>query len=407
VRLSFFIAGRYLFAKKSHNVINIISIISAAGIALGTTALIVILSVYNGFGDLIKSLYSAGEADILILPAQGKVFRTDTITLQKARELTMGNHFCEVAKENVFVRYGNKEAVAEMKGVDSTFENTTVLRNYIIDGEFSLWHGEVPQAVAGRGLTQTLGMRPHFTDALTVYFPSRYSSFSPLNPLSAINTRNLSHSGTYSVERTMDNNLFFVPLAVAREVLEMEENEVTSVEIHIVNGESAESLIEKLRVQLGEGYKVLDRYSQNETLYKMMKAEKLTIYMILLFVVIIISFNLYGSLSMLIIEKEDDTQTLKSIGANDKLIERIFLFEGWMISLLGMFAGIVLGSIISLIQQHFGVVDMPGNFVMEAYPVVLKFWDIVAVATGVSLIGYIASMLPVKNFRKKQQIIKY
>jgi ABC-type lipoprotein release transport system permease subunit len=401
VRLSFFIAGRYLFAKKSHNVINIISIISAAGIALGTMALIVILSVYNGFGDLIKSLYSVGEADILILPVQGKTFRTDTITIQKAKELIDGNVFCEVAKENVFVKYGNNEAVVEMKGVDSSFEKSTVLKNFIVDGQFSLWHGEIPQAVAGRALAQALGMRPHFTDPLTLYFPSRYTQFSPINPLSSINSINLSHSGTFAVERTMDKNLLFVPLSVARDILEMEENEVSAIEIYIQNGEEVSELNQKITALLGDGYKVMDRYSQNETLYKMMKAEKLTIYMILLFVVIIISFNLYGSLSMLIIEKEDDSETLRSMGANDKLIERIFLFEGWMISLLGMFIGIILGSAISLIQQHAGIVSMPGNFMMEAYPVVLKFWDIAAVAAGVAIIGYLASLLPVKVFRKK------
>lgn len=399
MRLPFFIARRYLFAKKSHNVINIISIISASGIALGTTALIVILSVYNGFGDLIKTLYGAGEADILIAPAQGKSFRTDTISFQKARELTGDNLFCEVVTENVFVRYGNKEAVAEMKGVDPSFQENTVLRDFIIDGEFSLWLGEIPQAVAGRTLAQELGMRPHFTNPVTIFFPSRYASYSPINPLSSINKKNLSHSGTFAAERTMDKNLLFVPLSIARELVEMEDYEVSAIEIYNKGSLDAEALIPQLKKVLGDGYKVLDRYSQNETLYKMVKAEKFTIYIILLFIVIIISFNLYGSLSMLIIEKEDDSITLRSMGANEKLIKKIFLYEGWMISILGMLIGIILGITICILQQKAGIVKMPGNFMMDAYPVVLKLWDIVAVAAGVSIVGYLSALLPLKNFK--------
>ncbi|MDD2491518.1 MAG: ABC transporter permease [Bacteroidales bacterium] len=399
MRLPFFIARRYLFAKKSHNVINIISIISASGIALGTTALIVILSVYNGFGDLIKTLYGAGEADILIAPAQGKSFRTDTISFQKARELTGDNLFCEVVTENVFVRYGNKEAVAEMKGVDPSFQENTVLRDFIIDGEFSLWLGEIPQAVAGRTLAQELGMRPHFTNPVTIFFPSRYASYSPINPLSSINKKNLSHSGTFAAERTMDKNLLFVPLSIARELVEMEDYEVSAIEIYNKGSLDAEALIPQLKKVLGDGYKVLDRYSQNETLYKMVKAEKFTIYIILLFIVIIISFNLYGSLSMLIIEKEDDSITLRSMGANERLIKKIFLYEGWMISILGMLIGIILGITICILQQKAGIVKMPGNFMMDAYPVVLKLWDIVAVAAGVSIVGYLSALLPLKNFK--------
>lgn len=402
MRLPIFIARRYLFAKKSHNVINIISIISASGIAVGTAALIIILSVYNGFGELIKSLYGAGEADILILPAHGKSFRTDTITLEKARELAAGSHFCEVVRENVFVKYGNSESVAEMKGVDSIFEKSTVLRNFITDGEFTLWHGEVPQAVAGRVLAQELRMRPHFIEPITLYFPSRYAPFSPVNPMSSINRRSLSHAGTFAAERNMDRNLLFVPISVARELTELDEKEVSSIEIYTPDKVDVNELIKDVRAVLGSDYIVQDRYGQNETLYKMIRAEKLTIYMILLFVVVIISFNLYGSLTMLIIEKESDSNVLRSMGAGESLIEKIFLYEGWMISILGMLAGISLGVTICLIQQSAGLVKMPGNFMLEAYPVVLKFWDIAAVAAGVSAVGYISAVLPVRNFRKKE-----
>jgi ABC-type lipoprotein release transport system permease subunit len=401
VRLPFFIARRYLFAKKSHNVINIISLISAAGIAIGTAVLIVILSVFNGFGELIKSLYGTGEADILILPSSGKSFRTDTITFERARELVKESIFCEIVTENVFVRYSNKEAVAEMKGVDTLFANNTLLRDYMIDGEFSLWFGEVPQAIAGRTLAQELGMRPHFIDPITIYFPSRYTPFSAVNPLSSVNQKNLSHSGTFAAERTMDKNLLFVPISVARELVEMEDSEVTAVEIYTQEPKEAAELIPLLKKILGKDYIIKDRFSQNETLYKMMRAEKFSIYIILLFVVIIISFNLYGSLSMLMIEKGDDVDTLRSMGANEQLISRIFLLEGWMISLLGMLVGVALGVLICVLQQNLGLVKMPGSFMIEAYPVVLKGWDIIIVIAGVSFVGYLSALLPVINSRKK------
>lgn len=401
MRLPFFIARRYLFAKKSHNVINIISLISAAGIAIGTAVLIVILSVFNGFGELIKSLYGTGEADILILPSSGKSFRTDTITFERARELVKESIFCEIITENVFVRYSNKEAVAEMKGVDTLFANNTLLRDYMIDGEFSLWFGEVPQAIAGRTLAQELGMRPHFIDPITIYFPSRYTPFSAVNPLSSVNQKNLSHSGTFAAERTMDKNLLFVPISVARELVEMEDSEVTAVEIYTQEPKEAAELIPLLKKILGKDYIIKDRFSQNETLYKMMRAEKFSIYIILLFVVIIISFNLYGSLSMLMIEKGDDVDTLRSMGANEQLISRIFLLEGWMISLLGMLVGVALGVAICVLQQNLGLVKMPGSFMIEAYPVVLKGWDIIIVIAGVSFVGYLSALLPVINSRKK------
>lgn len=401
MRLPFFIARRYLFAKKSHNVINIISLISAAGIAIGTAVLIVILSVFNGFGELIKSLYGTGEADILILPSSGKSFRTDTITFERARELVKESIFCEIVTENVFVRYSNKEAVAEMKGVDTLFANNTLLRDYMIDGEFSLWFGEVPQAIAGRTLAQELGMRPHFIDPITIYFPSRYTPFSAVNPLSSVNQKNLSHSGTFAAERTMDKNLLFVPISVARELVEMEDSEVTAVEIYTQEPKEAAELIPLLKKILGKDYIIKDRFSQNETLYKMMRAEKFSIYIILLFVVIIISFNLYGSLSMLMIEKGDDVDTLRSMGANEQLISRIFLLEGWMISLLGMLVGVALGVLICVLQQNLGLVKMPGSFMIEAYPVVLKGWDIIIVIAGVSFVGYLSALLPVINSRKK------
>lgn len=399
MRLPLFIAKRYLFAKKSHNVINVISLISASGIALGTMALVVILSVYNGFEGLIKSLYSAGEADILIAPAAGKSFSYKTVEFDKVRELAAPGHFCPVAEENVFVKYGNGESIAAMKGVDSVFAAHTKISKFMTEGEFQLYEGEVPLAVAGKGIAAALGIRTHFTDPLYFYYPSRNSSLSLINPASSLNQERLFPGGIFSIEQTLDRKYIFVPLETAQNLLELEDN-VTAVEIYYDNETGTSQVIEQIKSVLGAGFTVKDRYMQNETLYKMMKAEKLTIYMILLFVVIIISFNLFGSLSMLILEKSEDTETLRSMGAGEDLVRRIFLLEGWMISLLGMVTGLVLGIIISLLQQNFGFVKMPGNFIIDAYPVVVSIWDIVYIAIGVGFVGYLSARLPLRILKK-------
>jgi len=395
VRLPLFIAKRYLFAKKSHNVINVISLISAAGIALGTMALVVILSVYNGFEGLIKSLYSAGEADILIVPSEGKSFSIKTIEFDKVRDLVADGHFCPVAEENVFIRYGSGESVATMKGIDSVFAAQTKISKFMTEGEFRMREGEVPLAVAGKTIAASLGIRTHFTDPLYIYFPSRTNPVSLLNPASSLNQARLFPGGIFSIEQNLDRKFIFVPLEVARELLEIGD-EVTSVEIYYDTESDRATVIEEIQKTLGEGFRVKDRYMQNETLYKMMKAEKLTIYMILLFVVIIISFNLFGSLSMLILEKEDDTRTLRSMGAGEQLVKRIFLLEGWMISLLGMGTGIVFGVVICLLQQKFGFVNMPGNFIIDAYPVVVSIWDIAYIIIGVGFVGYLSARLPLR-----------
>jgi len=361
--------------------------ISASGIAIGTAALIIILSVYNGFEDLIRSLYSTHECDLLIIPAAGKSFDPGTADFEKVREMVEIRHFCEIVQENLFVKYNQEESVATIKGVDSVFQSFTGLRNYMSEGEFSLWHGELPQAVLGRGLAMNLGLRVHFVDPLVLYLPSRTREISLINPASSLNTEKVFPAGVFSLEKGYDNSFIFVPLSVARSLTEYE-NEVTSVELYLNEEADNEKVRKKIQSIIGDSFIIKTRYEQNETLYKMMTAEKLSIYIILLFVIIIISANLFGSLSMLIIEKRDDAAVLRSMGADEKTVRRVFLFEGWMISLLGILAGVIIGVAVCLLQIRFGLVPMPGNFIVEAYPVVVKFWDIVFTVLGVALIGY-------------------
>ncbi|MFA6334141.1 MAG: ABC transporter permease [Bacteroidales bacterium] len=394
-----FIAKRYLFAKKSHNVINIISLISASGIALGTMALIIILSVYNGFEGLIRSLYSTHEPDLLIVPKVGKSFVPHSQGFDLIRSSGKVASFCEIIEENIFIKYSQQESIATIKGVDSNYQAITKLRDYLVEGEFSLYQGEMPQAIVGRGIAHNLGLNIHFVDALYLYFPSRYRQISLINPTSSLNQEKVFPAGIFSIEQGFDNKYVYIPIEVARNLTEYD-NEVTSVELYLKEGSDVEQLKEKFGKALGEDFIVKNRYEQNETLYKMMGSEKVSIYIILLFVIIIISCNLFGSLSMLIIDKREDVESLKSMGANDKLIKRIFLLEGWFISIIGIIVGTILGLIICFIQMKYGIVTMPGNFIIDYYPVVVKWSDVMITICGVGVIGYLAAKLPLLILKK-------
>lgn len=400
MKFPLFIAKRYLFAKKSHNVINIISLISAIGIAIGTAALIIILSVYNGFEGLITDLYGTHEADLLITSNDTKSFSPHTNTFDSLRSDTRVKAFCETIEENVFVKYREQESVATIKGVDTSFTSVTKLNDFIKEGDFSLWHGETPQAIMGRSLAFNLGLRIHFVDPIYLYFTSRYTPVSLANPTSSLNRERVFPAGIFAIEQGYDKKYIYIPIETARELLEYDD-EVTSVEIYVTEEEDIEVLKKDIRLMLGDSFSVKDRHEQNETLYKMMKSEKLSIYIILFFILIIISCNLFGSLSMLIIEKSEDAGTLRSMGARDSLVKKIFLLEGWMISLLGILAGTAVALLFCLIQQTFGIIPMPGNFIVESYPIVVKLSDVLLTICGIALIGLLAARLPfllVKKF---------
>lgn len=399
MHLPLFIARRYLFAKKSHNVINIISAISAVGMAIGTAALIIILSIYNGFDELVKSTLSNVEPDILITPAKGKVFIPEGEAFDRIKANPMIGEYDLILQENVFVDYDGHQGIAKAKGVDSAFEAESPLAEHITNGEFSLHKGQLPQMVVGAGLAYKMGMNPAFLASAELYFPIRDRNFSLANPAASIETVRMRPSGIFSVNQQIDNDLIILPIEQMRKLLGYEE-EVSGVELRLVEGSTAKDLrstIKDIQKELGPGFKVLDRFRQNTSLYKMMRYEKAAIYLILIFVIIIIALNIFGSITMLIIEKKDDIETYRSLGATDKMLRRTFTLEGWLISLLGLAAGLVIGIGFSLAQQHFGFIKMPGSFLVNAYPVILQWQDVLATIAGVALIGYIIALLPVRR----------
>ena len=408
MNLPFYIARRYLVAKKSHNVINIISAISAAGMAVGTAALVIIMSIYNGFDSLIKTMMGNVEADLVIVPAQGKTFVPEGEVYDWIYEQEDVKNMCCVLQEQVFISYDGKQSLCRAKGVDWVFEEETPVKGYIKDGEFRLHKGDIPMACVGASLAWDMGISPRFLSPIELYFPSRTRKISLSNPAASIESIKVWPSSIFSISNDIDAELLILPIEKMRELLEYDD-EVSAVEIRVENGvgnDRIKDLQKEISARLGEGFRVKNRYQQNESLYKMMKYEKAAIYMILIFIIIIIAFNIFGSLSMLRIEKQGDIATLRSMGAGEKTIRRIFSLEGWMISLSGLAVGLIFGIGFSLAQPHWGFIKMPGSFIVQAYPIILSWSDILLTVSGVAVIGYLIALLPVGMYLGKNHSLK-
>lgn len=389
-------ALRYLFARKSHNVINIISGISVAGMAIGTAALVIILSVFNGFNKLVSDSLSDAQPDLVVRPAAGKAFIPDSTAFSWLYDQEMVFNMSSVIEEQAFISFDGKQSLARVKGVDSVFEEESPIQDHITDGVFALHRGTRPLAVVGSALAWSLDINPRFIAPLEIYYPDREGTVSLSNPTASLRSTKVSVAGLFAINAELDAELVLVPIETMRELMDYDD-EVSAVEIRLAKGTSdkdAQKLVRELEDRLGADYTVLDRYRQNEALYKMMRYEKLAIYMILIFIVIIIALNIYSSLTMLIIEKRGDIDTLHSLGAPESMTRRIFLLEGWLISLLGLAIGLVLGVVLVLLQQRFGLIRMPGNYIISSYPVILQGADILWTAVGVALIGYLIALLP-------------
>lgn len=362
--------------------------------AIGTAALILILSVYNGFDGIIASNMSDLDPDILISATEGKTFSPDSLFYSSLGSSPDVLSVCEVLEDNVFLTYSGRQAIATMKGVGAQYETTSGLGSHIVEGEFALHLGDVPLACVGANLAYENGIHPRFVDKMEIYYPRSDVPVSVSNPSKSLNTVRIRPGSLFSISADTDAELIIVPIETARELTGCA-GEVSAVEIRLDQGVSAKKFIRKM--ELPEGLVALDRYRQHPALYKMMRYEKLAIFMILLFVVIIIAFNIFGSLSMLIIEKEKDIATLQAMGATQKMTSRIFLLEGWLISLVGLAIGLVFGIGLALLQQHFGLVKMPGNYLISAYPVILKLTDVLWTILGVAGIGLAIAAISVKS----------
>ncbi len=401
MRLSLYIAKRYLFAKKSRNAINVISSISVAGVTVGTMALIIVLSVFNGLETLVRSIFNTFDPDLKVTALIGKVFVPDTSDLRLLSRVNGVECWSECLEENALLKYGEKQYIASIKGVDDNYVRVTGIDSSMWDGEFKLMSPQGrPFAIPGIGIANNLGIRVNFVTPLMIYVPRRTAG-TDLNPENAFIRKYIFPSGIYQVEQEYDSKYVFIPIEFARELLEYN-REVSSIEIKFSPGAQEAAVQKEVKKIFGKGFSVQNKFEQQEIFYKVMRSERLAIFFILTLILIIASFSIIGSLTMLIIEKERDIEILKSLGADNILIRKIFIFEGWLISIIGAFAGIALGFAVCWIQQTYGIVRLHSeSLIMSAYPVVMELKDFVIVPLTVLLIGYWAAWYPVRFLTRK------
>lgn len=405
MNFSFYIARRYLFSKKSHNAINVISAISVCGVALATLALVCTLSVFNGFQDLVSTFFTAFDPELKVVPASGKVFDGQDSRVAELRGMPEIALVSESVEDNALVQYQGRQAMAVVKGVEDNFSELTPIDTILFGQGKLLLHDEVVDyAIPGVQLLASLGTGIRFLDPLEIYAPKRGAKVNMANPAASFNTGNLFSSGlVFAVnQEKYDGSYIITSLQFARRLFQYT-TEVSALNLKLRPGADVDAVKEKIEKRLGDGFRVLDRYEQQADTFRIMEIEKLISYLFLTFILMIACFNVIGSLSMLIIDKRDDVATLRNLGADERQILRIFLFEGRMITFIGAVAGIVLGVALCVLQQEFGLISLgaSGSFIVDAYPVSVHFWDVVLVFVTVIVVGFLSVWYPVRYLFKK------
>jgi len=407
VQLSFYIARRYLVSKKSHNLINVISLISLVGLTVGTAALIIVLSVFNGFEDVVKSLYNSFNPDFEITTRTGKTFHYAEFPTGKIKAIEGINGMVEVVQEDALFKYRDQQYIAKIKGVSSNFTSLSKVDAKMTQGDYVLQEGDANFALLGAGVAWYLNVNIRdFRNLLSVYVPRRGNA-STFNFETAFNNEVIPPAGIFAIQQEFDEKIVLVPVRFARKLLDYND-EVTSVDIYIKQGADEATIQSQLSNILGNDFLVKNRFQQNETLYKVMRSEKMAVFLILIFILILASFNMVGSLSILIVEKLKDIAVLKSMGADRKLIRRIFITEGMLISLVSAIAGLLIGFVLLFLQDKFGWLSLGGgngSFIIDAYPVKMMFFDFLFVFLSVQIIGFLASWYPVHYLTKKYSSI--
>jgi ABC-type lipoprotein release transport system permease subunit len=397
VNLAFHIARRYLFSKKSHQAVNIISLVSALGVMVVTAAIVCALSVMNGFNSLVFSMFSALDPELEITPAKGKVFDPDTPLLYALGGMPGVASVGKVLEDNVLLRYGNRQVIGKVMGVDSNYERLTGIDSILVDGAFKLHDPVADYATLGIGLAYALGVNAGFTAPLEIYAPRRDERVNMANPAASFDLEYAYIGGVFRTDQPVyDEDCLLVPISLARRLFHYDK-QVSALQLRATPHADISRLKESLRRLLGKDYVVRDRYEQQESSYKMVQTEKWVIFLILCFILLIALFSMVGSLSMLMIEKKDDVRTLRNLGAEEGLIRHIFLFEGWMITGLGALTGLLLGLGLCLLQQHFGLIKMGahGTFVVDNYPVVVQASDLLFTLLAVGALGFLSAWYPV------------
>lgn len=401
----FYIARRYLFSKKSHNAINVISAISVCGVALATLALVCTLSVFNGFQDLVTTFFTAFNPQLKITAVRGKVFDGQDKRVLQLKKMPDVEVYSESLEDNVMVQYQGRQAMAVVKGVEDNFDQLTPIDSILFGRGDLLLHDEVVDyAIPGIQLLSTLGSGIRFLDPLEIYAPRRGAKVNMANPSTAFVTGNLFSSGlVFAVnQEKYDASYILTSIDFARRLFQYT-TEVSAINLRLKAGADTDAVKKHIQDLLGDDFLVQDRYEQQADTYRIMEIEKLISYLFLTFILMIACFNVIGSLSMLIIDKRDDVVTLRNLGASDRQIVRIFLFEGRMISFFGAFAGVVLGLLLCWLQQEYGLIALgsSGSFVVDAYPVSVHASDVLLIFITVLLIGFLSVWYPVRFLSKR------
>lgn len=403
MNLSLYIAKRYLFSKKSHSAINVISLISVCGVAVATVAMVCILSVLNGFRDMVAEMFNTFDPELKITPAEGKFFNPETDIFLDVRALPEIKSVAETLEDNVLLSYGGRQIPAVLKGVDDNYVSQTGMESILLDGVAKLNDGDSYRAILGAGLAGALGVNAAFVYPMEVYAPKRTGKINLANPASSYNMEYVFIGGVFQVKQAKyDENYMIAPLDAARSLFDCE-REISAMEISLNNGVSTAAVQKKIKNILGESFYVKNRYEQQEESFKMINIEKWVSFLLLCFILMIAAFNIIGSLSMLIIDKQDDVVTLGNLGADKGLISRIFFLEGWLISAFGALAGIVVGVLLCLGQQFFGWLKLgaEGSFATDSYPVAVEATDLAIILAVVLITGFLSVFYPVKFLSRK------
>lgn len=405
--LSNFIARRYFFSKKSQRVINIISLISVVGVTIGTAALIIVLSVFNGFEDLIKQLYNSFDADLRVEINEGKSFSSNDAHYSELQKIPGVAFVNEILEENVLVKYRDKQYTATLKGVSKDFVRASGLDTMLTEGTLKLESGDTNFAVVGGAIAYNLqmGMNDQL-NYLEVYAPRRMAT-SFTNPEEAFNKRFISPSGIFAIQQEFDAKYIIVPMRFADEIFEYE-GKITALELIVKPGVNIDELQTKIQSVVGKNFSVKNRYQQHETIYRIMRSEKWAVFLILTFILIIAAFNVISSLTMLVIDKKKDIALMQSFGADISLLRKIFMLDGLYITLTGALSGLLIGLVICLLQQKFGLIELSGSgsFVIDAYPVKMIFFDFLYVFIAVSIIGLFAAWYPSRRLIRDEINLK-
>ena len=381
------------------------SCVSAAAVSVVTAAMICVLSVMNGFGALVEQMFSEFDPVLLVVPEEGQTLRTDTLPVLSLYAREDIEAVSLQLEQTALIRYKDHQLPARVMGVDDNFTRTAHIDSIISDGFYSVWDGAWDRAVLGRGLAAQIGINAHFTGALHLYAPERTGNINLLRPDLSLRHEYAFIAGTFAVNQIeYDNELMLVSLPLAQRLFDYDEHTGTALRIQPKERGKISNLKQQISNTLGSGYKVLDRYEQQADFFRILRIEKLLTFLLLVFILLIASFNIIGSLSMLMIDKREDIQILSHLGADDQTIRRIFLLEGWLISLLGTICGVVIGVVLCICQQEFGWLKLGSgdNYIISAYPVLVQWADVVLIAAMVMALGFVAAWHPVRKLNSKK-----